>query len=49
MHLISARSLRDIERFVSGAEQWLTEFVGGLARDVDQPIVELTNDEADAD
>jgi hypothetical protein len=46
MHTVSAGSLRCIERFISGAEQRLTEFV---ARHVDQPIVELTNDETDAD
>ena len=59
MHPVSARSLRHVERFISSAEQFLTEFVRtlarltefvcGLARHVDQPVAELTNDEADAD
>ena len=49
MDPVAACSLRCIERFIGGAEQCFPEFVSGLARDVDQPIVELANNEADAD
>ena len=49
MHAVAASSFRRIQRFITGTKQGFTEFVRAVVGDIDQPIIELTNDEADAD